>query len=200
MFTGIIAARGRLSQRLPVSGDVSLRIDASGLLPPGTGVEGESIAVNGVCLTARDWQGSSFAADVSVETLDCTTLGALSEGDEVNLERALQASDRLGGHMVSGHVDGLAQIRDIQPDARSLRFSLEAPAQLARYIAAKGSVCLDGVSLTVNTVEGALFTVNIIPHTANQTTIAEWAVGRCVNLEVDLVARYLERLLEGDKT
>ena len=148
-------------------------------------------------MTARDWSAGVFYADVSRESLSCTSLGELSVGSTVNLERAMQASDRFGGHMVSGHVDGLAQVVSVEDDARSRRFELDAPAELARYVAAKGSVTLDGVSLTVNAVDGNRFTVNIIPHTATHTTIGTWVPGTQVNMEVDLVARYLERLLEA---
>ncbi len=199
MFTGIITAQGRVRDITPRGGDLRFVIEAEALLAQAeAGVEGESIAINGVCLTAVDWQGGVFAADVSTETLQATTLGTLAAGDTVNLERALRAADRLGGHLVSGHVDGVAQVLSRREDARSWRFELGVAPELARYIARKGSVCLDGVSLTVNDVEGPRFGVNIIPHTAQVTTIGGWVEGRAVNLEVDLVARYLERLtMEG---
>ena len=199
MFTGIITAQGRVREITPRGGDLRFVLEAEALLAQGeAGVEGESIAINGVCLTAVDWQGGVFAADVSTETLQATTLGTLAAGDTVNLERALRAADRLGGHLVSGHVDGVAQVLSRREDARSWRFELGVAPELARYIARKGSVCLDGVSLTVNDVEGPRFGVNIIPHTAQVTTIGGWVEGRAVNLEVDLVARYLESLtMEG---
>lgn len=198
MFTGIIAALGRVEALEPHDGDIALRIDAGALVTQEeAGVEGESIAINGACMTARDWNAGVFYADVSRESLSCTSLGELSMGSTVNLERAMQASDRFGGHLVSGHVDGLAQVVSVEDDARSRRFELDAPAELARYVAAKGSVTLDGVSLTVNAVDGNRFTVNIIPHTATHTTIGTWVPGTQVNMEVDLVARYLERLLEA---
>lgn len=198
MFTGIVAALGRVESLEPRDGDVVLRIDATRLIAAGeAGVEGESIAINGACMTARNWEDGCFFADVSRESLNCTSLGSLGAGSSVNLERAMQATDRFGGHMVSGHVDGQAQVLSVTIDARSRRFELQAPEALARYVAAKGSVTLDGVSLTVNTVSSTVFTVNIIPHTASHTTIGSWEAGTRVNMEVDLVARYLERLLEA---
>lgn len=200
MFTGIVAAQGQLLDVQPHGDDLSLRLDATQLLAQGEpGEEGESIAVNGVCLTARDWTASSFVADVSSETLRCTSLGAVETGSAVNLERALRADDRLGGHLVSGHVDGLGTVVQREIEARSWVLGIEVPTELARYIAAKGSVCLDGVSLTVNQVEGARFTVNIIPHTAQVTTIGSWEVGTQINVEVDQIARYLERLMEATR-
>jgi riboflavin synthase len=198
MFTGIVAAQGRLLDVQPHGDDLSLRLDASELLAQAeAGVEGESIAVNGVCLTARDWTDSSFVADVSSETLRCTSLGQVQPGSGVNLERALRADERLGGHLVSGHVDGLGEVVQREIEARSWVLGVEVPTELARYIAAKGSVCLDGVSLTVNQVQGTRFSVNIIPHTAQVTTIGTWQVGTRINVEVDQIARYLERLMEA---
>lgn len=200
MFTGIIAALGRVESVADQGGDLCLEIDAGGLLNDAEpGVEGESIAINGACMTARGWNGSRFFADVSRESLDKTSLGQLAVGATVNLERAMRANDRLGGHLVSGHVDGVAVLQSIDPDVRSLRLSIEAPAELAAYIAPKGSVCLEGVSLTVNAVRGQHFDVNIIPHTAEHTTIGQWQPGARINIEVDLVARYLDRLLEARK-
>ena len=196
MFTGIITGQGHLARREDVGGDARLLID-TGTLPLEQPAIGESIAVNGVCLTAQQWEGAAFWADVSAETLRLTTLGDLGQGDRVNLERALAASDRLGGHLVSGHVDGVASIVGVQDEARSRQFEIEVPAELARYIARKGSVALDGVSLTVNGVDGARFTVNIVPHTQDMTNIGQWQSGRRINLEVDVVARYLERLLSA---
>ncbi len=200
MFTGIIAALGRVESVVDQGGDLCLQIDASDLIAADEpGAEGESIAINGACMTARDWSGGKFFADVSRESLDKTSLGQLVAGGRVNLERAMRASDRLGGHLVSGHVDGVAVLRSIDSDVRSLRLEIEAPAELAAYIAPKGSVCLEGVSLTVNAVRGAHFDVNIIPHTAEHTTIGQWQPGARINIEVDLVARYLDRLLEARK-
>lgn len=201
MFTGIISALGRIESLEDHGGDVRLRVDAADLIAQGEpGAEGESIAINGACMTAREWQGSSFAVDVSRESLSKTSLGALQAGSVVNLERAMRADERLGGHMVSGHVDGVATVNGIRDDVRSLCITIEVPAELVRYIAAKGSVTLEGVSLTVNTVNANAFTVNIIPHTAEHTTIGQWAPGRTINIEVDLLARYLERLLEARET
>lgn len=196
MFTGIIAGLGRIRSREQIGGDVRFAID-TGNLPLNDPQLGESIAVNGVCLTAQSWDDGLFCADVSAETLRLTTLGHWQVDQTVNLERALAAHERLGGHLVSGHVDGLAHVTACRDEARSRQFEIEAPAELARYIARKGSVTLDGVSLTVNTVDDARFTINIVPHTQEMTTISEWAVGHAINLEVDLVARYLERLLEA---
>jgi riboflavin synthase len=198
MFTGIIQAIGKVAVLERKHGDMRIGIEVAGLdmrdVRPG-----DSIAVNGVCLTAIDLSPSRFAADVSGETLARTTLGGLSVGDPVNLEKALTPSSRLGGHLVSGHVDGVGEVLERGTDARSVRFHIQAPADLARYIAAKGSICVDGVSLTVNAVTGAAFDINIVPHTLGVTTLAAWQPGQRVNLEVDLVARYLERLLLGDR-
>ena len=160
---------------------------------------GDSIAVSGVCLTAVELTGDGFWADVSGETLSRTTLGALRPGDPVNLEKALTPTTRLGGHLVSGHVDGVGRVAERRPEARSVRFVIEAPCELARYIAEKGSIAVDGVSLTVNRVDGARFDLNIVPHTLAETTLDRFAPGRAVNLEVDVIARYLERLLLGDR-
>jgi riboflavin synthase len=156
---------------------------------------GDSIAVNGACLTLVDQAAGSVAFDVSAETLSCTTLGALGNGDRVNLEQALRADARLNGHFVSGHVDGVGVIAARAADGESQRFVIEAPAELARYLGRKGSVCVDGVSLTINTVDGGRFGVNLIPHTLACTTFGTAAPGTRVNIEVDLLARYLERLL-----
>lgn len=160
--------------------------------------EGDSIAVNGVCLTAVELAPDAFTADVSRETLNLTTLSDLKSGSRVNLEKALTLSTRLGGHLVSGHVDGIGKVLERTADARSVRFSIEAPAELARYIAHKGSITVDGVSLTVNAVKGAVFELNIVPHTLQETIIDEYQPGREMNLEVDLLARYMERLVLGE--
>ncbi|MEZ5493594.1 MAG: riboflavin synthase [Pseudomonadales bacterium] len=198
MFTGIIQAVGKLVASENHHGDKRLRIQTASLDLSDV-ILGDSIATNGVCLTVVELPGDGFWADVSIETLNHTTLGALKNGSRVNLEKALRANDRLGGHIVSGHVDGVGEIVNIHSDARSIRYRLRAPAELARYIAHKGSVCVDGVSLTVNQVEGAEFDLNIVPHTQQKTLFGEYKTGTKVNLEVDVVARYLERLLLGDK-
>jgi riboflavin synthase len=198
MFTGIIQAIGHLQQSQPRSGDVRLTINTGNLPLAGVAL-GDSIAVNGVCLTAVELARQSFAADVSRETLALTTLGSLSSGSRVNLEPALTLATPLGGHLVSGHVDGIGTILERHADARSWRLRIEAPAELARYIAPKGSICIDGTSLTVNRIDGAVFELNIVPHTIAHTISGEYQVGSRVNLEVDLIARYLERLLLGDQ-
>ncbi|MGJ8671188.1 MAG: riboflavin synthase, partial [Oceanococcus sp.] len=196
MFTGIIAGLGRIQTLQQTGGDVRFEIE-TGSLPLSDPQLGESIAVNGVCLTAQSWQNGRFCADVSAETLRLTTLGDMQIGQAVNLERALAAHERLGGHLVSGHVDGVATVTACRDEARSRQFEIEVPAELARYIARKGSVTLDGVSLTVNAVEGSRFSINIVPHTQEMTTISDWVVGHTINVEVDVVARYLERLLQA---
>ena len=198
MFTGIIQARGAIASMQPRSGDMRLRID-SGKLDLGDVSLGDSIAVNGVCLTAVELDGGGFCADVSNETLALTTLGSLHSGSPVNLEKALTLATRLGGHLVSGHVDGVGTVVSRSDDARSVRFVIEAPAALARYIAHKGSICVDGTSLTVNGVDGCSFELNIVPHTLQETIMGDYRAGAGVNLEVDLVARYLERLLLGER-
>ena len=193
MFTGIILAKGTVLSTERRGGDVRIRIDAGDLDMDDVAI-GDSICVSGVCLTAIDPDTKSFYADVSNETLSRTTLGALRDGDGVNLEKSLRLSDRLGGHLVSGHVDAIGRVVSVEPDARSQRWRFEIPRELSKYIAAKGSVCIDGVSLTVNDVEGNTFGVNLIPHTIAVTTFAEKSVGDAVNIEVDLIARYVERL------
>ena len=198
MFTGIIQAIGEVRGLQPSGGDVRLRI-ATGKLDLGDVALGDSIAVNGVCLTAVELPGDGFVADVSRETLSLTSLGQLKPGSSVNLEKALTLATRLGGHLVSGHVDGLGRVIERYDDARSVRFTIEAPDELARYIAHKGSITVDGTSLTVNAVSGSRFELNIVPHTLQETIMDSYAVGTAVNLEVDLVARYLERLLLGDR-
>ncbi|NOX75499.1 MAG: riboflavin synthase [Gammaproteobacteria bacterium] len=198
MFTGIIQATGEIRAIEQRDGDARLTI-AVGKLDMSDVALGDSIAVNGVCLTAVRFDAHCFVADVSGETLVCTTLGAVSPGARVNLEMAMLPTTRLGGHLVSGHVDGVAEITRRWSDARSERFRLRAPAGLAKYIAGKGSICVDGVSLTVNRVDGAEFELNIVPHTLQQTTLGDVVAGQQVNLEVDIIARYLERLLQGEK-
>jgi len=194
LFTGIVQDVGRVRSTEQRGGDVRLviaceRLDLSALRA------GDSVCVQGCCLTATEVQGRTFAADLSRETLALTTLGGLEPGAGVNLEPALRAGDALGGHLVSGHIDGVARISAVSGDARSRRLTIEAPAELARFVAVKGSIAVDGVSLTVNSVQAASFGVNIIPHTQTNTTLGELAVGARVNLEVDQVARYIDRLM-----
>jgi riboflavin synthase len=198
MFTGIISAIGDIADLEQRGGDVRLTILTGNLSL--TDVQlGDSIACNGACLTAVELTGEGFIADVSVETLNLTTIGNWRTGSRINLEKAMQASDRFGGHIVSGHVDGIGEVVSLEEDARSWRFRIRAPKGLAKYIAHKGSITLDGTSLTINKVEGSEFELNIVPHTMTHTVMGDYAVGTKVNLEVDLVARYLERLLLGDK-
>lgn len=198
MFTGIIQAVGRIARLEPRGGDVRLVVDTA-LLDMSDVALGDSIAVSGVCLTVIEFDTKSFAADVSNETLAHTTLGKHKAGDPVNLEKALRLADRLGGHLVSGHVDGAGKVVSVVPDGRSQRWTFEVPAELARYIAHKGSVCIDGTSLTVNEVSGHRFGVNLIPHTVEHTAFSDRRPGDAVNIEVDVVARYVERLLaSGD--
>jgi len=198
MFTGIIEAVGEIVVCEPRSGDLRLRVKTSDL-DLGSIALGESIATNGVCLTVIALPGDGYLADVSAETLANTTIGDWQPGTPVNLERALTPSSRLGGHLVSGHVDAVGEVLSRYPDARSERFRLRAPDSLAKYIAHKGSITVDGTSLTINRVEGAEFELNIVPHTLENTVMGTYVPGSRVNLEVDLVARYLERLLLGDK-
>ena len=197
MFTGIIQAVGEIAALEPQGGDLRLRV-RTGKLDLGDVRPGDSIAVSGVCLTAVELPGDGFWADVSGETLAYTVIGDLKAGARVNLEKALLPTTRLGGHLVSGHVDGVGEVIERRSDARSERLRIRTPQGLARYIAAKGSICVDGVSLTVNAVERNVFELNIVPHTLAETTLDEYRPGRRVNLEVDLIARYLERLLLGD--
>ncbi|MBA3930400.1 MAG: riboflavin synthase [Xanthomonas sp.] len=194
MFTGIIEGVGRIAALESVGGDVRLTV-AVGSLPFDAVQRGESIAVNGVCLTVIAFDAGSFQADASTETLSLTTLGGLKEAAVVNLERAMRPTDRLGGHLVSGHVDGVGRVLSVHDDARAQRWRFAAPVALLKYIAKKGSICVDGVSLTVNEVDAEGFEVALIPHTVANTAFAATAVGDAVNLEIDLVARYVERLL-----
>lgn len=195
MFTGIIEAVGSVQNIEKKSGDARFVIDVGDLDMSDVGL-GESIAVNGICLTVIESDEKSFSADVSNETISLTTLKHLKKGSSVNLEKALLPTTRLGGHLVSGHVDGIGVVTDIKQDARSIRLQIKPPSALNKYIAAKGSICVDGVSLTVNTVNED-FNVNIVPHTQQHTVIEFYKIGQEVNLEVDLVARYLESLLSG---
>ncbi|NGP52934.1 riboflavin synthase [Thioalkalivibrio sp. XN8] len=194
MFTGIIEAVGSISALEPRGGDVRLRVHAGGLDLSAAAI-GDSIAVNGCCLTAVELGADGFAADVSRESLGLTTLGDLERGSRVNLERALTLAKPLGGHLVTGHVDGVGRVAGRADDGRSVRFRIRAPQALSRYLARKGSICVDGVSLTVNEVDGAEFGVNIVPHTLEATVFGSYRTGARVNLEVDIVARYLERLV-----
>jgi len=196
MFTGLIEGVGRLVSTEARGGDARLRI-AVGTLPFEGVAMGESIAVNGVCLTVVAFDDAHFEADASTETLSLTTLGALVPGRAVNLERAMRPTDRLGGHMVSGHVDGVGSVASVHEDARAQRWRFDAPAALLKYVAHKGSICVDGVSLTVNAVDATGFEVALVPHTVAHTAFGSMAVGEAVNLEVDLVARYVERLLSA---
>lgn len=196
MFTGLIEGVGHVAALEPHGGDVRLYI-AVGSLPFADVALGESIAVSGVCLTVIEFDAGSFAADASTETLALTTLGGMTVGQAVNLERAMRPSDRLGGHLVSGHVDGVGRVLSVHDDARAQRWRFAAPASLSKYIATKGSICVDGVSLTVNAVDSEGFEVALIPHTVSHTAFSSTRVGDPVNLEIDLVARYVERLLSA---
>jgi riboflavin synthase len=195
MFTGIVQGIGSIRAVEPRGGDVTLWIDTGSVSLADVQVGG-SIAVNGACLTATRLDGNAFAADVSRETLTLTTLGSATPGTPVNIEKALQAGQSLGGHYVTGHVDGMGIVVSRHDDARSVRVEFEVPGELARYVARKGSICVDGVSLTVNGVNGRRFDVNLVPHTLELTTLATCSAGTRVNLEVDIIARYLERMLE----
>lgn len=197
MFTGIIEAIGQVRALQARAGDLRLCI-GSGNLDMHDVALGESIAVNGVCLTVVAFSADHFEADVSNETLRCTTLGELHVDAPVNLERAMRADGRFGGHIVSGHVDGVGEVRSITAESRSQIWRFRVPASLSRYIAEKGSVCIDGTSLTVNTVEGDEFEVNLVPHTLTHTRFHTLMTGARVNIEVDLIARYVERLRTRD--
>ena len=197
MFTGIIQAIGTIAALEPKGEDVRVRVQ-TGKLDLADVQLGDSIAVNGVCLTAVELPGDGFWADVSGETLSRTTFAGLQKGSQANLEKALTPTTRLGGHLVSGHVDGIGEVLSRSSDGRPDRFVIRAPAELARYIAEKGSICVDGISLTVNGVNGSEFDLNIVPHTLVETTMSEFKPGTRINLEVDIIARYLERLLLGD--
>jgi len=196
MFTGIIAAKGFIEKIEPKSGDWKVTIQ-TGKLDMSDVQIGDSIAANGVCLTAIEFSDSYYVADVSGETLKVTTAGDWTVGTAVNLEKALRLQDRLGGHLVSGHVDGVGTVKSISQDARSWHYEIEAPIEIAKYIAHKGSICINGISLTVNQVDGCVFDINIVPHTRQETTIKDFEVGTKINLEVDLLARYLERMMSA---
>jgi riboflavin synthase len=194
MFTGIILAAGRVSSMTEKGGDLELGIDAAAL-DLGRIAIGDSVSVQGACLTVTRKDGACFYADVSRETMAKTTLSGLRAGSRVNLEPSLRAGDALGGHWVSGHVDAVGKLKTLVQDARSWRLEFELPAALMRFVASKGSICVNGVSLTVNNVAGRCFDVNIIPHTLKVTTLGELKVDDGVNIEIDVIARYLERLM-----
>ena len=196
MFTGIIEAKGKVLAKQAQGGDLKVSLE-TGALDLSDVKLGDSIAVNGVCLTVIELQADGFSADISNETLAYTRWSDINLGDSVNLEKALTPTTRLGGHLVSGHVDGIGQVVERQEDARSIRLKVQAPTELARYIAHKGSITVDGVSLTVNAVQGEVFELNIVPHTAKETILYGYGPGQNVHLEVDLIARYLERLISG---
>jgi len=197
VFTGIVEAIGEVAGMEPRGGDLRLRVH-TGRLDLSDVEVGDSICTSGCCLTVTELPGDGYWCDVSNETLASTTLGGLSVGSRVNLEKSLTPRSRLGGHIVSGHVDGVGEVVSFRDDGRSVRWVLRAPDALARYIARKGSICVDGVSLTVNAVRGAEFDLNIVPRTMRETIFSEYEVGAGVNLEVDVIARHLERLLRGD--
>ena len=197
MFTGIIESLGKVASVQNVGGDVRLRIETD--LDMSDVHLGDSIATNGICLTVIDWGDSWYAADVSRESLNRTTLGSWKAGHPVNVEKAMLPTTRFGGHIVSGHVDAVGEITVVREDARSLYFEVAAPAEIAKYLAEKGSITVDGVSLTINHLRGNILSLNLIPHTAERTNIGTWKAGVKVNLEVDVLARYIERLLLGDK-
>jgi len=196
MFTGIIKAKGTIRSVKKRGGDLCLSVESAGIDWSDFEI-GESISVNGVCLTATALQPNGFDADVSMETMNVTALGALAAGNSVNLEPSISLGERLGGHLVSGHVDCVGTVTARSNDARSVRLAIEIPEEYGRYIAKKGAVCVDGVSLTINEVSARAFEVNIIPHTAEETIIGDYTAGTTVNIEVDLLARYIERLLTG---
>ena len=198
MFSGIVSGVGCVLDSADLGGDRRLTVDTRGVALPSLET-GCSIAVNGVCLTAVDCADGRFMADVSLETLSATTLGELSSGDPVNLESSLRLGDSVDGHLVTGHVDGVGRVVSVEPAARSLGVRIAVENELMRYIARKGSVAVDGVSLTVNTVDEDAFEVNIVPHTSDVTVISGYRPGRTVNIEVDVVARYLERLRAVDR-
>lgn len=197
MFTGIVADVGTIVEKQDREGGMRLRFATNSLGMADVQV-GDSIAANGVCLTVTKIEGNSFTVDVSRETLNCT-VGLDHQGGHVNLEKALRLADRLGGHLVSGHVDGVGEVLEFVNLGESWRLSVRSPQALARYIAAKGSITVNGVSLTVNQVDGAVFSVNLIPHTLEATTLKELHAGAKVNLEIDLIARYVERMMSADK-
>ena len=197
MFTGIIESVGTIAEIQAVGEDRRLQIN-TGKLDLSDLKLGDSVAVNGICLTVTNLTGNGFWADVSAETIASSTFAGLQKGNRVNLEKALTPTSRLGGHLVSGHVDGVGEVVAREPIGGSIKFTIKPPTNLTRYIAAKGSITINGISLTVNKVEGELFNLNIVPHTQGETTLIDFRPGTAVNIEVDQIARYLERLLQGD--
>ncbi|MCF8999445.1 riboflavin synthase [Acinetobacter nectaris] len=197
MFTGIIESVGQVKSLQSVGGDIRLTV--------GTDIDmsdvhlGDSIATNGICLTVTAWGDNWYSADVSRESLDRTTLGRWKVGQPLNIEKAMLPTTRFGGHIVSGHVDAMGEITQMRHDARSLYFEVTAPKEIAKYLAEKGSITVDGISLTINHLNGCVLSLNLIPHTAERTNISTWQVGTAVNLEVDILARYMERLLLGER-
>ena len=197
MFTGIIESLGQVESLQSVGGDIRLRIQSN--LDMSDVHLGDSIATNGICLTVIDWGDNWYAADVSRESLNRSTVGQWKVGQAVNVEKAMLPTTRFGGHIVSGHVDAVGEITVVREDARSLYFEVTAPVEIAKYLAEKGSVTVDGISLTINHLRGNILSLNLIPHTAERTNIGSWKTGAKVNLEVDILARYIERLLLGEK-
>lgn len=197
MFTGIIESLGKVESVQSVGGDVRLRIGTE--LDMSDVHLGDSIATNGICLTVIEWGENWYAADVSRESLNRTTLGTWNVGQRVNVEKAMLPTTRFGGHIVSGHVDAVGEITVVREDARSIYYEVTAPAEIAKYLAEKGSVTVDGISLTINHLRGNIISLNLIPHTADRTNIGTWKTGVKVNLEVDVLARYIERLMLGDQ-
>ena len=197
MFTGIIESLGKVESLQQIGGDVRVRIHTD--LDMSDVHLGDSIATNGICLTVTDWGSNWYSADVSRESLSRTTLGQWKIGQTVNVEKAMLPTTRFGGHIVSGHVDAVGEITQVRQDARSLYFEVTAPVEIAKYLAEKGSVTVDGISLTINHLRGNILSLNLIPHTAERTNIGTWKTGTRVNLEVDVLARYIERLLLGDR-
>ncbi|MGB5444232.1 MAG: riboflavin synthase [Psychromonas sp.] len=198
MFTGIIAAVGKITAIQHNPKDITITVDA-GTLDLSDVKLGDSIANNGVCLTVTKLTKNGFAADLSHETLKRSGFAQIKTGFAVNLEKAMQMNDRFGGHIVSGHVDGVGEVTSVTRLGNAVEYWIKAPDELAKYIAEKGSITVDGISLTTNEINGAAFKLTIIPHTIAQTTMVNYKVGTQVNLEVDLIARYLERLMLGDK-
>ena len=194
MFTGIIQSKGSIKEIFSSSDGARLKINTNALDLSDTNV-GDSIAVDGVCLTVTELTESSFTADVSNETLTCTTFSALKQGKNVNLERSLRVNQGIDGHLVSGHVDGIGAVNSIEKDGDSVRIKIEVQGDIIKYIAKKGSICINGVSLTVNSVENNFFDVNIVPHTLSATTLGDLSLQSNVNIEIDQIARYVERLL-----
>ena len=196
MFTGIIEAVGKIEARSQEKGEWRLKFSTGDLDLSDVKI-GDSIAVSGCCLTVVEKQATAFLADVSNETMRCTSLGTLEIGSAVNLEKAMLATDRFGGHIVSGHVDGVGHLIKVENEGQSIKMTFKIPSNLNKYVAAKGSICVDGTSLTVNEANDDYFAVNLIPHTQDETVSGSYKIGDSVNLEVDIIARYLERMNEG---